>query len=184
MCEQQERLTQNLDRVNMWIGNCDQKASFLLTMVGVVATIICTSDLAKVVKDVLVVPFVAYWKEHVGVFNLLNLFIALFLVVGLGFLFAAIIYALLSLMAKTDYNQFTQEGVSAQSRLHYGCISKMTYEEYKQEEGYDYEDDLKSQIYVNSKICDAKFNWYKISLSLTFVAFPLLAIAFVLLLFT
>ena len=49
MTEKQEKLTQNLDRVNMWIGNCDQKASLLLTMLGVVITVICTSDFARII---------------------------------------------------------------------------------------------------------------------------------------
>lgn len=183
MREKQEKLPQNLDRVNMWIGNCDQKASFLLTLVGVVATIICTSEYAKVVKNTLVKPFVAYWKDGVGGFNLLNFFIALFLVAGLGFLFAAIIYALMSLMARTDYKKERQEGMVEKSRLHYGSIAKMTYAEYILEEAYDYDNDLTSQIYVNSKICNAKFAKYKTALKLTLIAMPLLAAAFVLLLF-
>lgn len=183
MTNRQDKLTQDLDRVNMWIGNCDQKASFLLTMVGVVATIICTSDLPKVVKNTLANPFVAYWRDGIGSFNLYNLFIALFLFTGLGFLFAAIIYALLSLMAKTDYGQFFQDGMAEKSRLHYGSIAKMTYVDYLQDEGYDYDNDLSSQIYVNSKICDAKFVKYKIALMLTLISMPLLAIAFMLLLF-
>ena len=183
MNDKQERLTQNLERVNMWIGNCDQKASFLLAMVGVVATIICTSDYTKIVVNTLVKPFVAYWKDGVGGFNLLNLFIALFLVAGLGFLFAAIIYALLSLMARTDYKRESQCGMEEKSRLYYGSIAKMSYSAFLQEEGYDYDNDLSSQIYVNSKICDAKFAQYKTALMLTLIAMPQLAVAFVLLLF-
>jgi len=39
-CLTKEQLEQNLERVNGWIGNCDQKASFLLALVGVVTAII------------------------------------------------------------------------------------------------------------------------------------------------
>lgn len=184
MTDKQEILTQKLERVNMWIGNCDQKASFLLTMVGVVATIVCTSDLTKVVKDNLVNPFVAYLSDGIGGFNLFNFCVAFFLITGLGFLLASIIFALLSLMARTDYNKEMQEGMADKSRLHYGSIAKMTYADYfQEEEGYDYENDMNSQVYINSKICDAKFKKYKTSLLFTFVAMPLLAIAFILLLF-
>lgn len=31
----EQDLKENLDRVNMWISNCDQKASFVLAMLGV-----------------------------------------------------------------------------------------------------------------------------------------------------
>lgn len=183
MTDNQERITQNLDRVNMWIGNCDQKASFLLAMLGVVTTVICTSDLARIIKDVLVSPFVAYWRDDIGGFNLFRFCIALFMIAGLGLMLASIIYALLSLMAKTGYEKEKQEGMAEKSRLHFGSIAKMTYAEYLQEEGYDYDNDLNSQVYINSKICDDKFKKYKTSLTLTFVAIPLLVIAFVLLLF-
>ena len=168
----------------MWIGNCDQKASFLLTMLGVVATVICTSDWVKTVKQILVEPFLAYCRDGVGDFDLLKSVIALLMISGLGFIFAAIIWTLCSLMAKTDYDKEKQEDMSENSRLHYASIAKMTYADFLQEdEDYDYDNDLISQIYINSKICDAKFKKYNTSLALTFVAIPLLAIAFVLLLF-
>jgi hypothetical protein len=184
MTEKQEKLTQNLDRVNMWIGNCDQKASFLLTMLGVVITVICTSDFACMIKDVLVSPFVAYWRDDIGGFNLFRSFIALFMIAGLGFLLASIMLSLLSLIAKTDYEKEKQECMADKSRIHFGGIAKMTYADFVQSEGYDYDNDLNSQVYVNSKICDDKFRKYKSALKLTFVAVPLLVITFVLLLFT
>ena len=85
-------LKEKLERVNSWIGNCDQKASFLLTMVGVIATIICTSDYVKAVKEILISPFVDYWTNDIGGFNELRFSIALFLIPGFGCLFAAIIF--------------------------------------------------------------------------------------------
>lgn len=177
-----DELKNNLDRVNMWIGNCDQKASFLLAAVGVMATVICTSDLAGLVKNELVRPFVSYWTNGVGEFSAFNFVNALFLVAGLGCLFAAIIYALLSLTATTNYEENKQKGMVEKSLLHYGSIAKMTFEEYDKSD-IDKNADFKSQIYINSCICDAKFKKYKIALTLTLIAMPLLAIAFVLLLF-
>jgi len=184
MAKDRNELIQDLDRINSWIGNCDQKSSFLLTMVGVMATIICTSDLAKVVKDVLVTPFVAYWRNDLGGFNWLNCLIALSLILGLGCLFSAIVFALLSLKAKTDYDEERkkQEGMEEKSLLHYGSIAKMTYKDYALAEN-DMDNDLRSQIFTNSKICDKKFSRYKRALLLTLISMPLLAVAFILLLF-
>ena len=87
-------------------------------------------------------------------------------------------------MAKTDYDKEKkkQEGMEDISLLHYGSIAKMTYQKYIQADN-NLVNDFKSQIYVNSKICDSKFSKYKIALGLTLIAMPLLAISFVLLLF-
>lgn len=177
-----DELKDNLDRVNLWIGNCDQKANFLLAAVGVMATVICTSDLAGLVKSELVNPFVTYWADGVGEFSSFKFAITLFLVVGFGCLFTAIIFALLSLTATTNYEENKQNGMVENSLLHFSSIAKMSFEEYDKT-NIDKDTDLKSQIYINSCICDAKFKRYKTSLTLTLIAMPLLAVAFVLFLF-
>ena len=46
------------------------------------------------------------------------------------------------------------------SYIFFGSICKMSYDDFKKEE-VDYLDDLRSQIYVNSKIATAKFKNYK-----------------------
>ena len=37
-------MKENLERVNMWLDNCDQKASSLLALLGVAETVVCSSD--------------------------------------------------------------------------------------------------------------------------------------------
>ena len=59
-----ESLEQSLDRVNMWIGNCDQKAGFLLATIGVIMTILFTSDFMKEVKNAVIKPFLEYWGNQ------------------------------------------------------------------------------------------------------------------------
>lgn len=39
-----------LETINMWINNCDTKTSVVLSGVGVVATIILSSDYARIIK--------------------------------------------------------------------------------------------------------------------------------------
>ena len=36
----------NLERVNFWVSNCDSKVSYLLTLQGIILTIIFTSSYA------------------------------------------------------------------------------------------------------------------------------------------
>ena len=174
-----EQVEKNLDRVNGWIGNCDQKASFLLTLVGVIATLICTGDTMVKVKEILVNPFIAYWKEGIGGFDTERFFLALFLCSGLLCLLGAIVFLLMCLMAKTDYSKFEQPGIEKNSRLFYGSIAKMKYDEFRSAIN-DYDNDLLSQLYINSVICNAKFDNYKIAVKFVFAAIPLLVFALLL----
>lgn len=175
-------MERNLDRINMWIGNCDQKASFLLAFLGVAATIFVTSDFVSKLKHLLVDPFIAYWSNNVGSFSFSRLVIALCLVVVLVCIFIALINLLFCLMAKTDYSKFKQTGMKDKSRLFFGHISSMTYSEFIQEDD-DQLNDLSSQAYTNACICDSKFKYYNKGLRLVLFALPFIALAFVLILF-
>ncbi len=95
----EEQMERNLDRVNMWIGNCDQKDSFLLAFLGVSATIIMTSDVVGKIKQILIDPFIAYWRDDVGSFNFWRLLLAVCLVVSAVCIFIALVNLLLCLMA-------------------------------------------------------------------------------------
>lgn len=177
-----DEMQRNLDCTNMWIGNCDQKASFLLALVGVVMTIIFTSGAVSKIIEVLVNPFIAYWKEQVGSFCFWRALDVFFLIVGLVLAFVSMIYLLLSLMAKTDYSRFQQPGMEQKSHLFYGHIASMTYDEFCHTDVDKY-NDLRSQVYTNSIICSDKFKNYKIGAKAVLWALPILIVAFLLLLF-
>ncbi len=178
----EEQMERNLDRINMWIGNCDQKASFLLAFLGVAATVFVTSDVVSKLKHLLVNPFIAFWKNNIGSFCFFKFVISICLVVGLVCIFIAVVYLLMCLMAKTDYSKFKQPGMKEKSRLFFGHIASMTYSEFCQDE-YDQLNDLRSQAYINACICDYKFKNYNIGLRLVLLALPFLTLAFVLILF-
>ena len=178
----EEQMERNLDRINMWIGNCDQKASFLLAFVGVAATVFITSDVVSTIKRIIIDPFIAYWSFHEGSFSFYRLLIAACLVFGSGSIFLALINLLYCLMAKTDYSKFKQPGMKEQSRLFYGHISSMSYSEFCQEDS-EIIKDLQSQTYTNACICDSKFKHYNKGLKQVFVAIFFLALVFVLILF-
>lgn len=181
----EEQMEHNLDRVNMWIGNCDQKASFLLAVVGVMLSIIFTSEsLVSSIKTILVEPFLQYYNNHVGSFCCFRFLIAVFLILGSVSMFCALLFLLMSLSAKTDSNRLKKEnpGLEDKSLLFYGSISNMSYSDYSSKTNDKY-NDYRSQVYINSKICIKKFNRYKRGLKLTIVATLLLTPAFVMLLF-
>ena len=171
-----------LDRTNMWIGNCDQKASFLLALVGVVITIIFTCGAASKINDVLVSPLITYWKNDIGSFCFWRMVDALLLIAGMALVFVSMIYLLLCLMAKTDYSQFQQPGMEQRSHLFYGHIASMTYDEFCHTT-VDKFNDLRSQVYTNSIICNDKFKNYRKGAKAIMWSLPILSIAFLLLLF-
>ena len=64
-----------------------------------------------------------------------------------------------AIKANVDYKKLVDEnpGLEKTSRIFFGEISKISYEEYKKVT-IKQEEDLKSQIYVNSKIVTEKYN--------------------------
>ena len=178
----EEQMERNLDRINMWIDNCDQKTSFLLAFLGVVATLFLTSDLVSIIKQLLVIPFMGYWRDNIGSFDFLRFVIALCLVVGLISIFIALVRLLLCLMAKTDFSKFKQEGMIEKSGLFFGHIAQMSFSEFVEADN-ELLKDLQSQAYTNACICDSKFKHYNKGLQLVLFALPFLTLAFVLILF-
>ena len=178
----EDEMERNLDRINMWIGNCDQKASFLLAFLGVAATIFLTSDVVSKIKGILITPFVDYWRNGIGTFSIYRLLIAVSLVIGSICILASLVHLLFSLMAKTDYSKFQQPGMEKRSVLFYLHIASMNYSEFSRAENDRY-NDLRSQAYVNSCICTDKFKHYRKALNLVLFALPFLTIALLLILF-
>lgn len=180
--QSEQDLKENLDRVNMWIGNCDQKAGFLLALVGIVLTIVCTSDAIFVIKKILIKPFVNYWRDGIGTFCPLRAIIAVLLIVGFAFVFISIIHLLLCLRAKTDYDLMKESEMEETSLLFYGSVAKMNYSDFCGVEN-DRINDFRTQVYINSVICDKKFENYKKAMRFVLWALPLLVFGFLIILF-
>lgn len=156
----EQDLKENLDRVNMWISNCDQKASFILAMLGVGITILFTSDFVKYVRKTIIAPFKTYLCDNIQYVNWLKCAVALSLIyvcIGVIITFYQLVN---SLRAKTDINRFFQQGIERKSMLHYESVANMTYNEFCTSEEHII-NDLRSQVYINSIICTAKFKHYK-----------------------
>lgn len=167
----EQDLKENLDRVNMWISNCDQKASFVLAMLGVGMTILFTSDFVKYVRNSIVVPFKTYLCESIGYIDWFRVMIALSLIyvcIGIVITFYQLVN---SLRAKTDIKRFAQQGIESKSMFHYVTVASKTYNEFCTSEVHII-NDLRSQVYINSIICTAKFKHYKKAITTLFYTVP------------
>ena len=154
-----EELKDNLDRVNMWIGNCDQKASFILAIIGVVLGICFTSDSLVFIKSEIVSLVISAIDNSTSI-SLLTIFEALLLLMLFAFLIMSVFRMIFALRAKTDLKKLSQPGMESNSMLHYQTIANMTYREFCEKEVHIL-NDLRSQFYVNSCICTSKFENYK-----------------------
>lgn len=170
-----------LDGVNSWVNNCDQKAGILLTVFGVAITVLATSDFLKELRAYLFVPFVEYWtnSESQLEFSLGRFTVFSLLVIAVGMLITSCYYLFKAIAANTDYEKLRQENprMVAKSYLFFGSISSMTYEEFRND-NISIKDDLKSQIYANSKIASTKFknyneglSWFKMTLLVSVMLF-------------
>ena len=156
----EQDLKENLDRVNMWISNCDQKASFILAMLGVAITILFTSDFVKYVRKTIIAPFKTYLCDNIQYVDWLKCAVALSLIYVCICVIITFYQLVNSLRAKTDINRFFQQGIERKSMLHYESVANMTYNEFCTSEVHII-NDLRSQVYINSIICTAKFKHYK-----------------------
>lgn len=57
-----------LERIISFIGSCDEKANILLAFVGVILTVLFTSGLFSKFQNLIISPFLDYWKNGNGTF--------------------------------------------------------------------------------------------------------------------
>lgn len=165
-----ESLEQSLDRVNSWIGNCDQKTGFLLAIIGILIAIVFSSNFADTIKNEIVTPFLKY-RQTPEKYSLCytRAIYFVFLLVTFISCTLSLVYSLLALTAAIDIKNFKKKqgnnDLVDRSLLFFGSISAFgKYSDFKNMAGIDYEEDLKSQIFINSSICTNKFKRYIISL--------------------
>lgn len=157
-----EELQFTLESVNSWLNNCDQKAGMVLAVIGVAVTVMLTGDFVKFLREYIFTPFVELCEgqgEHLFSWGRFTVFFLL--VVAAALLIMSCYYLFKAIGANIDYGKMYNEnpGLAKKSYLFFGSISGMKYDEFKEDE-VSYEEDLKSQIYVNSKIAMAKFQNY------------------------
>lgn len=165
-----EELNEILNRNIAWIENCDSKASIIISGIGVVISIILATD--YVTKFHEIYEYMIEQNQCLSYFYLILWGISILsIIVGSFLLFRVLI-------PRIDPKEYSNRGIQQESLLYFSSISKFkTLSAYKQKlvecTADKMQDDLISQIYICSLICDKKFKNYKYGLFITLTGFSL-----------
>lgn len=160
-----EITTQTLERNLGFISNCDNKASIILTAVGVLLTIILTSEGLASIKDIL--------KKSLSQITFLNFIYMFMFFSSVIILLSGILFLISVLIARSGISE--TKGFK-NSLIFFGGINSFNrianYEKaIKKMDKKDLLDDLISQIYINSKIATKKYRKYNLGLKFTVIGF-------------
>lgn len=164
------------EQISSWINNCDSKASILLALVGVILSIVFTSQylldgIASLTKEV-----VSLIKGEGTSCACASFFILIILVMSIGFIFDSIRNLISVLYAHMDDSR----DKNSPSISFYRSIGSKSYDEYKKlvediSEDALIEDKLR-QVHDCSKICTRKFTTYNDGISSMKIGLVFLAI--------
>lgn len=158
------KLKECLDMNNSWIANCDQKAGILIATIGVAFTIFLTSDAVKLLRDFIFQPFLLWYNDSSSMnFDFSRFSVFVFLLTTVAFAGISMWFLFNSIKPNINYDKLSKENplMAKKSYIFYGSVANMSYEEFKTAE-FDYENDLRSQVYTNAKIAYKKFCNYLI----------------------
>lgn len=157
----QEELKEILDRNTAWIENCDSKTSIILGSFGVIAGIFLAADYVSKFKSVF-----GYMASHVSFWTVV--YIILY-ILSISLILVGCVCWLTVLFARVNPNKFSNRGIKLDSLIFFSSIAKhKSLSAYKRDlekcETKQMEEDLISQIYICSIICNQKFKYYKLGL--------------------
>lgn len=159
-----------LDTINFWINSCDTKASILLSGIGVVFTLLFTSNILNKVFDVtekVIDDFsgIGAWIGILGILSVLGC------IVGAGYIISVIVPRQIFKPKETN-----MKNEDINSLMFYGSIAKMSFSTFCEQINplCDPNDavvkDLIFQIHSASKICAIKTKNLKIGNIVFFVS--------------
>ncbi|MDR2790907.1 MAG: DUF5706 domain-containing protein [Campylobacteraceae bacterium] len=168
---QKNELFGMLDRVIGFIRNCDNKVAVSFAFYGVILTIIFTNDGVENIKNIVS----ALIDKHCAAGVIFTVLLACGI---LAFSFG--IYKMIKvLQPRTD--TYKEDGLDTDSKIFFEHIAKLPYKQYKKQllssSNDEFLNDLISQIYINSKIADEKYKYYKSGLIISirgFIVFMIL----------
>lgn len=165
-----EDLNQILDRINGWIGNCDSKVSIILSGFGVFAGILLATDYVS--KFISIIRFMC---KTISIWTILYLVVSFLSLVLLMYGIGTLVFAL---FAKVNAKEYECKGVKTDSLIFFSSIANNnTLSKYKEKlknsSHQDIYDDLASQIFVCSLICDKKFALYNKGVRVAVIGFSL-----------
>lgn len=168
-----EKLSEILDRTIGWTANCDGKASTVLASVGVIAGVLLATDYVK--------KLVAIYRFMLDVLNFWSALYLIACTVAIGTIVVGCLYLIGVLKARIGRKDYAARGVRGGSLIFFASIAKCkTLDAYKTKlencSDEQLEDDMISQIYICSVICQKKFDLYKKGLTCSLVGFSTFAI--------
>lgn len=163
-----EELIEILDRTVTWTDNCDSKTSIIIGGLGVIAGIFLASDYVSKIIEI-----IRFMTSHINVWSVI--YLVLFYG-SIAVLLAGCLFLIRVLISVTDTKSYKDREVKEESLVFFSSIAKnKTLSAYKKKvqktDNAQFEEDIISQIYVCSIICDAKFRNYKTGLLLSLLGF-------------
>ena len=163
-----------LDNIKDWINNVDIKISILIAFMGVILGYILIDSNTDIIQKIII-----------SVNNNNITFIKIVKGTLIVLLYSSAIFAIIKLVhtlkGKINIEDFRENGVTLNSLIFYGSISDSKYDDFKSRIKNQTEEsninDLLSQVYINSKICNKKFQNYNQGLNIANITVILLFIA-------
>ena len=151
-----------------WTENCDTKASIVLAFIGVLVSVVFTSEFILGTIGAQINNIITYWRDGSGSFSILSTMMFVSLLGFVTFMSLCCYYSILSLKANIK--------CADDSIIFFGKIALNTKEEYIEKVNKmaeeEFETDKLSQIHNCATICDNKFKNY--NKSMKYLSFGLL----------
>lgn len=160
--EKREQLRSDLDRVNFWISNADQKAGILLAVIGFVVPVVGSTDKVVEIVASAIKPLLDAFKNNAPLpcYNIIYCLLILACIILVGI---TVYYLIKTITAEINPRIFKEKELNVNSQLHFQTINKKSFSVFRnsrmcQMESLEQESvDYLSQIYINSDICTTKF---------------------------
>ena len=168
-CEVNNEDTFNiLDRIIGFINNCDNKTAIVLGVFGVIITVIFTTDGIGNIFEII--------NSTMTKISFFSIFFLILWITSLGLFIIGLCKLITVLVAKIETADMRQIDLDLDSRIFFGTIAKnKNYKTYKEKllsmDNDCFQNDIISQIYINSLICKKKFKNYNKGLLLAIIGF-------------
>ena len=171
-----EELKEILERNTAWIEICDSKTSIILGSFGVIAGIFLATDYVSKFKSIF-----CHMTSNVSFWTIIYIIFCIF---SISLILAGCVCWIAALFARVNLNEFSDRGIKSNSLIFFSSIARhKSLSSYKQNlekcETVQMEEDLISQIYICSIICDKKFKYYKLGLLFASIGLILFVVLFV-----
>lgn len=159
-------LIQRLDRHLDWIKSCDTKASIVIAGSGIFLSIFTAEHSINMLNQIL--------SQTIQNINFSNfLYLGLFFIFWAMFIYGA--YCLIRVLVPMLKKEVIiyQQDTRSDSLYYFESIDDKKYLEFKEkmvnETLEDEIEDLLTQIYINARVCSAKYSFYKKGINFTFI---------------